>query len=1318
MRRWLLILGPAVVLVAIMTVMAQLAKPRVESWVLTNLESFSRANLPVVMTAQAFRFEYFLPQAELIGLQIQAKAELDLGPMKFDIDRATAKLDLLQILAGRVRLSGVTIEGFGTDVDLDPFLVSKDEPKPIDWAPIFRALKKIPVSRLALQSASMHVSSSKHNLEADLIEFDMLILNERERLQIRLDLQDADLVWGDLASPLRLQADASLSPQGLDVTDLRLLGLGSLVRATASFTNLPYLLMAPEGSAQWEVKAALPQIGQLLKKIKSAPQLEGNVEMKGQLELAQGSMVSGGFRLFGSGLKVDQFQIGQVETEGRLLNDTIQVDKVLLTNDAGLADVRDIELNLIRQNDAFKGVELKAKIQAEAIDLHELLLKLGVGDLPLEAFVTTKVTCAGPLYPDLLIECEGTAQGDQLEVRSGEGLEKTILQIDNFEADGRFAIDLEKIAYETKLKIGQDAGTSSGVIHYESGFEIQFATPRLNFKNVPHLSGLKLEGSARINGKTAGHSRSAHFQLQAEGQDIYFENFFLGQLRTGLRYDRGLLYFENVSGVVGATSYSGTVALDLERNRLKVSAKSDRADLVDITQILERRIKIPIELTGSGIGNIELEGPLEINKLTYQGKAQFSKVSAANENFDLVDVQVSSNVGKFKFDRALASKGKHQIEMSGTGHPSGEIDFLVKGTELPLEQSENISRLGSNISGLLNFQMGITGQLSSPNLLLTANIQNLIVDEKELPDTLADVKINSLAMEGTASMVGGKLTSKFKFPFNESENFRLNVDAEDWNFTSLFTLLGAGNLISEYQASLTGTIDLFAERGGFWNSSGKSTIARVFLKRGTLSLENPRPIQITARDGSFALENFLLTGSGARLEVATAGSSRDRLEATVKVEAELRLFQIFLPFLEEFSGKARASVTVGGGIFKPEILGSAQTQAAFVKAKGFGHPFEKIDADVQFSQSKVLISSAKGELGGGTFSADGHVTINGVRDIPTQIRAQVNGVTLNVPDRVRTTGSGDLTLSGSWFPFTLSGVYRVQSGFVDKELGGDGLSNEIRQSSYLPKIILQRAFEPLLLDLQILINQPLTIQNSMVDGTITGQIQVKGPPGSPLLFGGITGERGTKLLFRDKTFDVSSANIRFNDPKELNPELYVSASARVKEYDVNLLVQGTAKNPVIRTSSTPPLSEQDIVSLLALGVTSADVDKRLAQKDQEQSGQFQVGTALLQQFEPVKKFQKAAGINVQYSSAYDNTRNVEVRKFTVTKQLSEKTKISVAFPPDQQPDEYRFEYSLSPNVSAIGTFEQKNRADQQSIQEVQETESILGLDLEFRREFR
>lgn len=1319
MKKWLLILGPLVGGVLILSIALQAAKPSLERWALANLESFSSSQLPFVLRARDFHFDLFLPKAELIDVTIVTKPELEVGEQIVRIDRAQARLDLIQLLAGRLQLSAIQVEGLRLDVELDPFLKDNSKSEPINWGPIFRLLKRTPVTRLSLESASLNLRSEKEHFEADLVEFDLLLVNEQDRLQARLDLQDADVTWKELSTPVRAQIEATLSPQGLDITELRLLGLGSLLRGSASFTNLPLLLMAPNGTAQFELKASLPQAEQLLKKIKSAPKLEGSLEAKGNVELAQGSVVSGGFRVFGQRLVVDQFRIGQIETEGRIFNDTVQVPSFALTNDAGLVDIRDIEVKLERENDKIVSAALKAKAQTDTLDLHDLLESIGVGDLPLDLFISADIHCQGPLWPGFSLNCGGKADAEHLEVRTGSK-GRPLVQVESFGASGDFTVDLEKVTYDAKVTAGTDEGKSSGVISYAKGFDIGYSTPKLHLSNIQHLAGLKLEGSAQIQGRTSGNSHVGRFQMQIDAQDFAFEDFLLGQPQGQLRYEKGRIYVENLMGTFGATAYQGDVIVDLHNDRLEAHVTSPRLDLTDVTQILERRLKIPVEITGTGVADVSLEGPLQINHLSYTVKSQFSRVTAAGESFDQVVAEVHSEAGEFRADRVVASRGPHQIRLTGEGHPSGQINFLVEGNDLPLEQSENISLLNSNISGLLNFSLTISDDIRSPTLALKANARNIVVEEQDLPNAVAEIRLSAREMSGQAALVGGRLVSSFRIPLDGEGPFALDLQARDWNFTTFFALLGAGPLLSEYQSSVTAHVDLKSERGGFWKSSGKAQVDRVFLKRGALSFENPRPLEVMMRSGIFSVENFVLTGPSTQVEVHGANNSREELDLRVKGQTELRLFQIFLPFLEEFSGRAEMAMTLGGSLDRPELLGSGRTENAFVKVKGFPHPFEKISSDVQFSQSRVLISQARGELAGGTFTAEGGVSIKGLRDFPTQIHAQINNVSMNVPDHVRTNGSGEVNITGNWFPFTLSGVYRVQGGLVDKEFGDDELQNAVRKSSYLPKIILQKAFEPLVLDLQVVLDRPLTVKNNLMEGAVVGQLQVTGSPTAPILLGQITADKGTKLLFRDKPFDVITANVKFSDPKEINPELYISARARVDEYDINLLVQGTAKAPLLRMTSLPPLSEQDIVSLLALGVTTASANEKKTQGQRDNTGayQTQVLSGALQFLTPVKNAQKAAGVNVQISSSYDDTRNTEIKKITISKKFSDRAKVS-ASGAEQGSQEYKIEYALSPNLSAVGTFKQQETIQQPTLESGQQkTESILGFDLEYRREFR
>jgi translocation and assembly module TamB len=473
-------------------------------------------------------------------------------------------------------------------------------------------------------------------------------------------------------------------------------------------------------------------------------------------------------------------------------------------------------------------------------------------------------------------------------------------------------------------------------------------------------------------------------------------------------------------------------------------------------------------------------------------------------------------------------------------------------------------------------------------------------------------------------------------------------------------------------------------------------------------------------NGVASLSQFRLDGDQTFVSVTGKQISKGDLNLRLESQANLRLLQIFLPFLEELGGQANVAADVSGPLLKPEILGNGNVRNGFVKIKGFPHPFEKIQGDVQFSQSKILINRFLGNIAGGSFEGDGTVIIEGPHNIPTTIKAHLENVNLNVPDHIHTTGNADMIFSGSWFPFTLSGTYNVRSGFVDKEFGGDEAgANNLKQSSYLPKMILQSAFEPVLLDLNIILEKPLTIKNSIVDGAVSGQITVKGPPASPSLGGQLTAEKGTKATVRDKVFDVLNASIHFNDTSDINPELFVSAQARISDYDINLLIQGVAKDPVLKMTSVPPLSEQDIRSLIAFGVTSQSLEKSSGTATNEKVNNG-LAAGVLTQFEPVKQFQKKTGVEIQVSAS-DDTKEGSVQRVTLSKKLSDRVRASAtqATGSKAQSNEYTLQYNFTDNLSAVGRYEDKKYLDSGDLGSgTRKDESILGVDLEFKREFK
>src|SRR5690606_3415229 len=110
------------------------------------------------------------------------------------------------------------------------------------------------------------------------------------------------------------------------------------------------------------------------------------------------------------------------------------------------------------------------------------------------------------------------------------------------------------------------SGTSDGIIDFQKGFKINFATKELDFKNVKNLANLRIAGAAEIKGQTSGGTESAIFDLSLNARKVLFEDFFLGNLFSNVRYRDGKLAFNDVAGAINATQYVGALNLNLNNN--------------------------------------------------------------------------------------------------------------------------------------------------------------------------------------------------------------------------------------------------------------------------------------------------------------------------------------------------------------------------------------------------------------------------------------------------------------------------------------------------------------------------------------------------------------------------------------------------------------------------------------------------------------------------------------------------------------------------------------------------------------------------------
>lgn len=1192
-------------------------------------------------------------------------------------------------------------------------------------------MKKVPITRFGLRNSDITLISKKNKTTVFLQSTDILGLNQKDRVALQIDLKDCFVKHSTRKEiPLRLQGELILTPQSLDLSALKLNMFNTVASLSGSFKNPATIHMNPEGTLNFEIFAELPQLYESSKGFIELAPLQGIIKTAGRIETGKSGLVSAGIKFSGQKIRYDKLDIGNVLFDGDFKNDVLNIPQIQITNEAGLIDILNLQAQLKKEEEK-SSIDLSARLKSQQFDVREFLIRMGLKDLPIEVFASADLNCKGPAYPQADVICEGNVSGEQMEVRTGPRVQDTLVTVDEMRATGSARFTNKQISYKADLEMGKNKGSSEGVIGFKEGYKIKFQSPEFNFDNLGRTAGLKVEGIASLSGQTEGNSDYGTLEIDMTAKDAYFEDFKLGQVGGKIRYKAGILYFDNLQGSLGDRSrYEGNLQVNLDTKRIAAQANIPEYEIPALLSIFERRFQMPVEITGFGSAQVNVEGPFSLGLLSYQIKSKISQGMAAGESFDHIELDVTSSSGNMQVQKAVLRKGRTDIVLTGTSNPEGLIDLKVDTADLPLENSENISRIGSQISGLVDAEMSLKGFVLTPDVLLSGTVKNLVIEERDFPNSTFKTDFSRASVKGDINLFSGQLVAQFNYPMKETSPFMFKAQARDWNYAALFALIGGGSLLNDYDASLTGEMNMQSPEGGLWASTGKGVFKEISLERGSLSLKNKLPIEIEMNDGIGRFKNFRIessNGDKAFFDIKTDGFSRNDLTMKISGSTNLRLFHIFVPFLEDLGGTVKLDINTAGPTSKPEILGTAQIDDGFVKMKVFPHPFERIKSEIQFSQSRVLINEFQGNLAGGRINGDGAILIEGPKKLPVNVKAKFENVNLNFPDGMRTSGDGDLSFTGNWFPYIFSGTYHVQGGFVDKEFQDDSAgANMLKQSAYLPKAVLQDSNVPILLDLNIILERPLPVKNSMIDATVTGNVIVRGPPNQFTLGGSIATEKGSKAIFRDKIFEIQTGNVQFNNSSDMNPEIYMAANSRINQYDIAMLIQGTAKSPLVRLSSTPPLNDQDIISLIALGVTSNRLEKQIdnTRKSDKATNDAIGGIAaygVLSQIQPVKKLQQSTGVEIQFSSTNDDTKNISLQRVTLSKKITDKVRAAATqVSGNYSAQEYTLQYNFTESVSAIGRYEDRkpNETTGNIENSVKENQSILGLDLEFRREFK
>ncbi|HHH26939.1 MAG TPA: hypothetical protein ENK57_01120, partial [Polyangiaceae bacterium] len=408
--------------------------------------------------------------------------------------------------------------------------------------------------------------------------------------------------------------------------------------------------------------------------------------------------------------------------------------------------------------------------------------------------------------------------------------------------------------------------------------------------------------------------------------------------------------------------------------------------------------------------------------------------------------------------------------------------------------------------------------------------------------------------------------------------------------------------------------------------AGGVRLSDLHAAQGALEVRNHRDVRLSFAEGVLTIDRARFLGPGSRLRVRGSASLDDGLALRVNGDLDLSALAQLTDSVVEATGHVRGRFTATGEFSDPELYGQATVQNASVQLAAINPRVENLSGTIRFSQRSLLFEGFGADISGGRvelLSGSAELRDQGLERYTFDLRA--TGIDYDFGEGIESSFGGRTRFGwsrGDRLP-TLSGEMRVDRFEYTRPIElrslGDVAASFLRRQFLTERTAVHR-YDPeqdsLNLDLRVVQRRPFRVQNNLIDAAV--HIRTHDQPfrivGTDQRFGvlGSMEIRGGQLFFQNNQFDVRAGTINFTNETRVEPQLDIEAVTEVRRtsdlsapsFRITLMLRGTPPDQLtLTTRSEPELSQDDVVTLLAIGMTRAELN-------QLQDGGGGVGTSL------------------------------------------------------------------------------------------------------------
>lgn len=786
------------------------------------------------------------------------------------------------------------------------------------------------------------------------------------------------------------------------------------------------------------------------------------------------------------------------------------------------------------------------------------------------------------------------------------------------EFHGRYQVAGHRLEIaSSRIATPSTVATASGTVGFEhsalnlnlkstSGSELQSLISALNISGVP----LELHGPVSFLGVISGRWNAVALNAHVELTDFYslfssVQHSNAAKLQVTAKaqpQSQQRMHWDRFSGDVhlDATNIAlreGELQRGKSRFDVRFSSTLRRYKLADSDQFSGAIAAhdVPVEdlqnLAGAHYpvnGAVSLDLQFSGTRLDprAQGSFQILAGSLWGTPFKSLRSQINLEHQELQLNNILLSLNGAKV--SGTASynlDSQGVRFQVAGEKFDLAHIAALNSDRFSVEGEAAFEASGSWILNTPFqdgrvLNLKATLSNLVLNGERQGDLRleADTHGQELRVKAYSQLQVATLQLDGTVQLRDLWPADITLNVHHLDFDPLLHAYLKGHITGH--SSAEGSVRLHGPLRDLKQINLKGEFPQLSAEIENVKLNNQGPIRFSASDGVLQLEEMHIVGEGTNLSAQGSVPLLQQAPANLSANGEinLRILQGYYPGLLSH-GSVSVAMKISGTWQQPTVGGEMQISNAGLSLIDLPNGLSEIKGTLVFNQNRLYIRSLTARTGGGDLKLGGFIAFS--QGLYFDLAATGTDVRLRYPPGVSAEGSADLRFVGSPSNSTLSGEVIINKFTLTPSF--DFASYVASKQSTLASSE-GSALNNVHFAVHIATRPELQVQSSLARVSGDGDLNLRGTVARPVLLGRVNISSGD-VFFNGAKYHLERGDMLFVNPLAIEPIIDVSATTRVRDYDITLGFHGPLNHLAATYRSDPPLPTADVITLLALGRT-------------------------------------------------------------------------------------------------------------------------------------